>query len=78
MNSKYLAALNKHKDEIACTFSKMSRNIAEIRKLLDLNDIYMALQYKDGNNEFRKFPKNLKVSMPTFTPGPINTESIYQ
>lgn len=82
MDSKYLAAQNKHKEEIACTISKISQNTAEIRKLLDSNDIFnckvFRIHYKGGIIEFSKFPKNLKVSTPTFTPRPINTESICQ
>lgn len=66
------------KRKLRALFPKFHRTLLKFRKLLDSNDIFKVFQYKGGNNEFRKFPNNLKVSVPTFTPGPINTESICQ
>ncbi|XP_078340532.1 uncharacterized protein LOC111106434 [Crassostrea virginica] len=78
MGSKHLTVIGKQEDAINHTITEIEQTILDLRKLLNTSDVCHVSKYKSKNEEFRRVPAQLQVTLPTFIPAKINVDKIYQ
>lgn len=80
VESKQLTVLNELRYEINDTLSDITKNIADLKKLLDSNDFYSYSEYKSKIVKFKTQSTTSKrnVSLPIFTFQIINTDELFK
>ncbi|XP_055998736.1 E3 ubiquitin-protein ligase TRIM36-like [Ostrea edulis] len=76
MKTKHMAALDKNTDEITHSITELKQIILNLKEILESNDISLISTYKSRNNEFRRLPPKVRVTLPTFSPQKINTDQL--
>lgn len=77
-DSNYQACLSKQEAEITRTISEITQNVADLKKILDSNDVPLLLRYTSKNAEFKELPPEITVTLPKFTPREINSERLIE
>lgn len=75
-----MTVLNELRDEINDTMSDITKNIADLKKILDSNDVYRNSEYKSNIAKFKTQSTTSKrnVSLPIFTFQMINTDELFK
>lgn len=76
METKQLAKLTMHEEEIQRLISKVTQTISYVKDLLNCNDICLVSLYKSNNEELKSIPSKPKVLLPHFMPEQINHEQL--
>lgn len=77
MESKDMAVLDKQEDEIKRNISEITQIIADVKILLDSDDVSRASSYKYSIAKFRKTPPKITVTLPSLSSQKINKKHIY-
>lgn len=77
-DSKHLALLKRQQDKITDTVSEITEYIINLKDSLISNDISTVSTYKSRNEEFKRLPPRLTISLPRFSSYEINREQMYQ
>ncbi|XP_061171064.1 uncharacterized protein LOC133180605 [Saccostrea echinata] len=76
MKTIHMSILNKQENIITQITSKMKQRVLDLQKTLEFNDLSLA--HKSRNEEFRRLPPKVNVSLPVFSPQKINTKQLNQ
>nr|XP_022304505.1 uncharacterized protein LOC111111680 isoform X2 [Crassostrea virginica] len=78
MDEQHLAAITTQEDVINKALHEIKQVILDLQKLLDSDDVSLVSEYTSRNEEFRKLPAQIQVTLPTFSPQEINSDQLYQ
>ncbi|XP_056005905.1 uncharacterized protein LOC125658607 [Ostrea edulis] len=76
MKIKHLAALDKNTDEITHSITELKQIILNLKAILESNDVSLISTYNSRNDEFRRLPPKVQVTLPSLSPQKINTKQL--
>jgi hypothetical protein len=78
MKTQHQELLKKHLDEIKQIQSLIAQSLITLKKMEESNEVSVTMEYRSQNQEFRKLPPRVRVSLPTFSPNAIDGEQLYK
>eukprot|EP00105_Crassostrea_gigas_P012853 XP_011428995.1 PREDICTED: uncharacterized protein LOC105329443 [Crassostrea gigas] len=78
IKEKHRTILEKHLNEIKQIESLIVENLSALQELEESNDVSVIVEYRPRIKEFRKLPAKVQVTLPSFSPKPINAEQFYE
>uniref|UniRef100_K1R0R6 Tripartite motif-containing protein 3 n=1 Tax=Magallana gigas TaxID=29159 RepID=K1R0R6_MAGGI len=75
---KHRDILQKHLDEIKQIQSLIKQTLQALKEIEKSTEVSSTIEYSSKITEFSKFPPIVQVSLPTFTPNPIDSEKLYR
>jgi hypothetical protein len=76
MKTKHTAALDKNAYEITQSVTELKKIIVNLKSILDSNDISQISAYNSRNDEFRRLPLKVRITLPSFSPQKIDTDRL--
>nr|XP_022298844.1 uncharacterized protein LOC111107786 isoform X2 [Crassostrea virginica]XP_022298845.1 uncharacterized protein LOC111107786 isoform X2 [Crassostrea virginica]XP_022298846.1 uncharacterized protein LOC111107786 isoform X2 [Crassostrea virginica] len=73
---KHHSLLKKHLDEIKQLQSLMQQTLNALNEMEESNELSPTIKYSSKNEEFRKLPPKVNVSISKFVPKPIDREEL--
>ena len=77
MDTKHMAALEKQEDANQ-TIKEIKQVIQNLKSLLDTADFCLVSKYTSRNDQFKRDPPKLQISLPSLQPVKINRELLLQ
>ena len=78
INCQYQTVIDKQEADINQTMNAISQVIQNLRELLDTANVYCVFEYKTKNDQFRKLPPKVKISLLDFVPKKFDREKIME
>lgn len=78
MQNKQMAFLKNQEAEVKHTISEITQCIADLKKVLNSNDVSVVSAYKSRNDVFRRLPSKLNITYPKYNPDMINKETLHE
>ena len=75
-HAERIAAMTKTEDKIAFRIDDIDKCILGVQKLQTSRDLGLVFEYKSRNEELRKTPPNLNVTLPTFVAYDITNDKL--
>ncbi|XP_011430614.3 tripartite motif containing 13 [Magallana gigas] len=76
IKEKHRDILEKHLNEIMQIESLIRRNVSTLKDLEESKDVSVSVKYRTKINNFRKMPFKVNVTLPSFSPKPINGDQV--
>ncbi|XP_056006867.1 tripartite motif-containing protein 45-like [Ostrea edulis] len=76
MKNKHMAALDQNTDEITHSIIELKQAILNLKAISESKDISLISTYKSRNNEFRRLPPKVRVTLPSFSPQKISKDQL--
>ncbi|XP_061175824.1 uncharacterized protein LOC133184779 [Saccostrea echinata] len=73
---KHLDILKKHAEEVKQIQSLIEQTLSNLKEIEKSNEVSMIMEYSSRNKEFSKLPPKVQVSLPMFSPKPVDREQI--
>ncbi|XP_048731208.2 uncharacterized protein LOC125648272 [Ostrea edulis] len=78
MKNKHLEDLTKHTDEITRNITELKKIIQDLKTILESNDVSLTATYTSRNDEFRKPPPKIQITLPSLFPQKIKKDHLNQ
>jgi streptogramin lyase len=76
LKNKHLLALNQNTDNITQRLAELRQIIADLKSMMESNDVTLTSGYKSRNAEFRTLPPTVRATLPTFNPQDVNKDRL--
>ncbi|XP_062618933.1 E3 ubiquitin-protein ligase TRIM8-like [Saccostrea cucullata] len=78
MKLKHASILKGHLDEIKKVKNLIEQTKFDLSEIEESNEVSKTTEYRSTNKDISKLPPKVQVSLPTFSPKPIDKEQLYK